>query len=336
MSIIKPSRRLLCRSLIAAPFVLRKASAQIMIEPQITPNVPAQAQAVGYTKLAFSDEFTSLSTIDINNTKAGGFKWYVNNAFPATYTGGTGNAWHAALPTPPSAIAQNGSYVTLLDDFSHNPIGLCSVVATGSGVGQVSGTSFSNGFYAEVRMSFDPTLSGGGLAWHGWPIYWFISRPFLDGTITNGGSAYMEIDGFEGFPTNGPSIDPIMTLHDYQFAGGNHNSNNNKINSFIFGIPGFKWTDLHTLGTLYVTMANNGGTGYIKRYLDDVYINKSQINGVGSEVDFNVSLPCVPGASPSNPNGTFTAGDSWDYPIMLGTGHNWPTTFDFVRIWQAP
>src|ERR1700720_4049275 len=49
---------------------------------------PANPAASGYA-LVFDDEFNSASTIDVNNTKAPGFKWYPGNFFggatPASY-----------------------------------------------------------------------------------------------------------------------------------------------------------------------------------------------------------------------------------------------------------
>lgn len=49
------------------------------VTPPITPPAPAVPGAAannGFTRLAFEDDFDSISTIDTGNTGAPGFKWY--------------------------------------------------------------------------------------------------------------------------------------------------------------------------------------------------------------------------------------------------------------------
>jgi hypothetical protein len=322
------NRRAFCRGLIAAPFVLRRAEAQIMISP--SQGLPPAAAAWNFNRLVFSDEFTSLSTIDVNNTKTAGFKWYTNNQFPNS----SFSQFQTSPATPAADIGISGSVLTITDDVSHISEGLNTCYWNGSAI---LGTTFSGGFYAEVRMSFDPTLGAGGVAWNAWPIYWFWPMSELDGSV--GTASFTEIDGFEAYPDvpGNATISPIMTTHDWirNAGAGNHNNQNtnNHIDTYINLLSGFHFYDMHTYGTLWVPSTRNAGQGLFQRYLDNVFINQTHIAAT-SEVDYTSTGPASPGAAQSNPNGTFFSSEAWSQCLVIGAGHNWPTSFDFVRIWQ--
>lgn len=313
-------------SVITAPLLSRRSFGQTL-------QAPPQAAAWGYNRLAFFDDFTSLSTVDLTNSRSGAFNWFINNSFPSAIV--KNSPWKniaTAPPTPVSAISQAGSILTLLDDVSHIGEGLNTCVWTGS---SAIGTTFANGFYVECRMSFDPSLAVSP-SWNSWPIYWLAPVELLNGAIS--AQDFVEIDGFEAYPDKVGVIKPSMTIHDWLLnsgSGSHNNANtNNDIDTFVSGIPGFQWTDMHALGTLWVPMNLNNGVGLFRRYVDGAFVNKTHF-GPSSEIQYTLGGAATPGVRPNNPAGTFSSIENWNYCLMLGAGHNWPASFDYVAVWQS-
>lgn len=130
----------------------------------------------------FSDDFTNLSTIDINNTKATGFNWYVNNLFPDTIYSTFGFATNPpSVPTPSRNLTQPATSITQLwDPTFNNPNAgwntqLMSFVDNGAG--GYNGTVFQGPnvfeiifqFSGGLLSQFNPTEIGDG------PTFWTMS-----------------------------------------------------------------------------------------------------------------------------------------------------------------
>src|SRR5260221_1483496 len=67
--------------------------------------IPSFATAFGFNKLGFLDHFASTSTIDLNNTTANGFNWYLT--FPHRSLGQVGP------PSDPSWFSAANSILTV-------------------------------------------------------------------------------------------------------------------------------------------------------------------------------------------------------------------------------
>ena len=266
-------------------------------------SAPPQAAAWGMNTLTFADEFTSISTIDTTNSKASGFKWYSSNFF--------GNP-----PVSSSAYSISGSILTFNNTAN---LGLCTLC--NNGIGQTFSAA-GGGFYIEFLMKINSSYAGAsGVS--GWPAVWSMSAGHLLGSIS---SNFPELDFIEMYPSSTVgAVWPLMAFHDWTTSSAN-NYNTNDFPTMPGGYDANAW---HTYGTLYVPMARNGGTGIVERYVDNALLSTSVIN-------FTASGPASPGATPSNPNGTFSCIDGDSQPVLLGNGTNWlGTELDFVHVWQV-
>ena len=124
----------------------------------ITP--PPIAQAHGYTRLAFEDDFDSLDTIDVQATGAEGYKWYVRRPYRAT-----------TLTAEDFSIRD--SILTLHEHNSLYNYGLATVDA-GNGVG----FTFNKGVLEfRVRVPhYDQEMRNYNLPGGGGPAVWSFPR----------------------------------------------------------------------------------------------------------------------------------------------------------------
>lgn len=153
-----------------------------------SPTIPAPAAAVGYTTLAFSDNFSSIGTIDVNCTNAPGYNWYAEQWFS-----------NPQSCTAPSNISVSGGTLNLAGN------GIQSAVATLPSSPYFVGTVFAHGAYFEASLSFDPAQGAGKTYW---PSFWAIAMEHIqdnkDGQVAEqwpgqvtGYSLFGELDFFE-------------------------------------------------------------------------------------------------------------------------------------------
>jgi hypothetical protein len=282
------------------------------------PPAPSQAAAFGLTRCAFFDDFTTPSSVDANNTGAPGYNWYAKNTWPNA-PGLAGAQWRAYPPTPAANLSVANSVLTIASDWVGGfSMGLSTAASAQNGAGYI-GTAFNGAMYLEATFAFDPALAAGQGQW---PAWWAIPLEFIAGTVGLG-NPFIELDCFEALPGSG-SINPIMSLHEWTTQAGsftNTQATNNSVN-----LSGADLTQFHKYGTLYIPAASNGGTGLIRRYFDNAHLS--------NDVTFSPTGPATPGASPTNPNGTFSIVDSQHLTLILGAGQNWPIHVDSVAVWQ--
>lgn len=259
--------------------------------------VPAPAATAGFNTLTFSDEFTSLSTIDMALAKTAGFKWYLSNAWPNAKTPSAGwTGIDTATDTDPASLSISNSVLTKSTGIANVNQGLHTAVANGS---TWRGTAFQGGALIEQRVKFDPALSATG----SWPIAWMTDLRFLTGAI----SRHTELDLFEyrGATT--------MSIHDWDMSTNPATDNGNSGNWAVS--PGFADANFHTLWTLWLTEAQNGGTGTIQRYMDGVLLSANTVTWTGT--------------------GQYSTLDAGTHMLILDTGAGQPTSWDYIRVWQA-
>lgn len=280
------------------------------------PVAPAPAAGVGFTTSKFYD--ASFTSIDRTNSLLPGFNWYVNNQFPNAFANGT--AWApitTSIPTPSADLIVTGNILEISDSANNFTQGINTCYWNGSAV---AGTTFSGGFYVEVSMAYDVSLSPAGQSGAAWPIYWFTPEEFLNGSITN--TNFAELDGYEAGPTATPGvIQTNMAFHYWNTSNGLNTVNSN----YTVSIAG-NLLNQHAYGTLYATAASNGGLGLIKRYFDGTLIKSATVN-------FSASAVPNPSATPNNASGTFSQIDSEHHCLMLGAGHSWPNYIAKVQVW---
>jgi hypothetical protein len=275
---------------------------------------PPQAAAWSYNNLLLDfNATTDAALVDVNNTKASGFKFYVNNAFPEVTAGGP--AWTTASPTQAGDISFSQGAMTIATDRSGDNQGVNTVVWNGSAI---VGTTFPAQCYVEVVMGFNPALAPSGSA-TAWPIIWMMPVGVLSGAIGTGVD-YVEVDNFEALPVSAGVINPSCNLHDWNFPSQN--------NSSTAGVPTQAniGTVLNRYGTLLVNPSQNGGTGIRASYFNNFH-NTPDIN-------YTAAGGASPAAAPSNPAGTFNSlANGNRYALMIGAGVSWPVTIARARVW---
>jgi hypothetical protein len=193
---------------------------------------PPPAAAAGYTRLAFDEEFNDTSSIDMNDTRSDGFKWYRYRPFGY----GTQSL---------SGIQVANGILTVNSKTSNMAI----LTVTTNGSGGWKGFTATRGAYFEASISFDPNVRGAS----GWPSFWSMAAEHLWGGDNDG---YIETDFME--------YDTWPWGLDNAYGGGirwwgvhpNDLMNNFSTfhdNNHIVHVPdGTDWKQFHTFGTLWL------------------------------------------------------------------------------------
>lgn len=278
---------------------------------------PAAAASAGMNRLVLYDDFTSLSAVDLTDSRATGFLWYTHNQWLNCHEVN----WQVVTKTNVSAITISGSTVTINNtDATNYPIASFFTGATTGGTTYV-GQSFTGGWYAECNMSFDPSLSQGGFT--SWPIFWSIASDFLTGASANG--PFAELDFFEAFRGSGTITPLFSSFHDW--LDGTGTTDNSNTNNVWTPPGGTDFTQKHKFGLLWVPMAKNSGTGLIQHFFDGVH-------QTAQDVSYSATSGSSPPATPSNPAGVFSIMDTQNHFISVGCGPNWPNLVDYIQVWQ--
>lgn len=291
------------------------------------PSVPALASAVGFNSLTFWDGFDSVKTIDVNNTLQSGYNWYLTNTIiPQDNPDGS-----QALGTTqaPSSISVSNSIMSFTPS---QPSGgwLTNTGYTGNSGTRYVGTPISaTGGYFECLMQFDPFFITPPLNFsfpnNFWPAFWM--QDAIQGLHINDQNTAPtrapELDFFEYFGYN-PLTDHYsvaMTTHEWtdniNAAGASQPLN----------LRPTSWADYHTYGCLWLTQAQNGGTGLIKRYFDGTHIASADLTYSSSITSPECNTSCYPGV--------FASFDtSAGFSLQVGSGHNWTMNVDYIGVWQ--
>jgi hypothetical protein len=271
----------------------------------------------------FFDDFNSISTIDVNDTRAAGFNWYVRNAWPNAHGGIT-----TAPKTQPGDITVSNSILTLLTDRSLIGEGLNTAADNGSGgfVGNV----FYPPFLMESVASFNPANALGA----GSPA---ISPVALMSTdlqfLLANTEPFVEIDVCKANATGAGTIAPQQTVHDWNT---NLSVNNIFQGTAVVGSPTF--TQMHRYSCLYLSVdavggevianpANGEGFGEIFFFFDGVY--------TGQDINYNnKAIGTSPALTPSSPANALFESDLRRHALVIGAGTNWPLYVDSIAVWK--
>lgn len=273
-----------------------------------TPTPHPDAAAFGFKTLTFFDDFNSSSTIDLSNTGAPGFNWYLQNAWPhATSQGGGWSGLFTAPVTTAGDVTVANSILSLAGGGgASNGLMLNSACPNGTGfVGNV----FGGGFYLEAKIATGTQT-----------LLWAMPIEFFTGSV----NAAVEFDMFE---YNTGAID--MFVHEWNFSGGS--VTNDSSDEGFGGGPNFPmtvYTDFHTYGWLWVPASKNGGTtGFFQRYVNGVNM------GSGWRDSYTTTGLASPGLTPNNSNGSLSEIDAQHQMLMLWCGAG-TAKYDYVAVWQ--
>jgi hypothetical protein len=265
---------------------------------------PAQAATVGFNCETFFDGPWSLATIDINNTKGAGFKWYTDMTWPqSTFYSSPVSAWRNLGTNSPGDFSISGgdlvfapqAPVTFDGGIHAGNIMTCTAIADPP---YYRGTTFSGGAYFEVLATWPNGTAHGSEP--SWPNAWTMAIKFLTGTGVLPFN-FSEMDIFESaFGRN---------FHQWEIDGVtliDHASN-----CGACGIPpsGVKY------GFLVVPGALNGGTPKVDYYANDAFVATSAPPSPYTQAVFETAA-----ADPTC--------------LILGTAQSNPMTVQTVRVWQ--
>jgi hypothetical protein len=278
------------------------------------PNNPAGS---GYV-LSFDDEFTTLNSVDVNNSGAVGFKWYVQ--YP-----------YGASTTPANRFSLTTDGLVLTPQSGDNTQWMMATAAKRSSnaqgfVGNVFGGV--DGYYAEAQISFDNTLVNTS---NGWPSFWAESLQHMITTDQWAGQAsgyahFIEDDFFEydtaagsGANSYGQAVHDWYGLYKVTCSGFCDDT----LPNFVVKLNTTTWTTPHTISQLYIPgTASNGFVGLLQNFFDGVHVN---VNYTWT----NAGARTPPLVAPY----LGSIMDRQSVAIVLGTGVGAPMTIRYVRVW---
>jgi len=277
--------------------------------------------------LVFSDEFDSISTIDINESGEPRFKWFTTPFFIASSKRNSSN------------ISVNNGVLTLTsNDTSVLNTNIATAMPSDNDQGWI-GNAFHVGAYFEARISFDSTQIDTS---KGWPSFWSMGIEHMANKgadlchgKANGYKHFIEDDFFEYVTASFSRENSYAaTMHDWYgiykktcpkgFCDINNTpkGGSNFKNAFIKTSNDIDWTEFHTIGQLWIP-ASADHTGYVQNYFD----GKLMSTVTWDKAD---SLDTVPPTG----NQVFNIIDQSNLVLILGTGINQPLKVDWVRVWQ--
>ncbi len=270
---------------------------------------PFNPSTSGY-HLVFEDEFNTATTIDLADSRAAGFNWYLKGFFGGRVT-----------PAQDIKVA-NG--ILTLSAPDRAVLASAAPVRKGSGW---HGKVFGGGFYIEAQIAFDPVQPAHLRAW---PAFWSMAIEHLQGIRPGTYEDYIEDDIFEddtahfaGAATYGGAIHDWYGVHDktcpgQQYCDMTNNGSSAFQNFVIHAPPTTDWRQFHDFGQLWVP-ATTGHAGFVQYYLD------------GRPTRDIVTWPPGRVASPA----PFGVMDQDHLVIVLSTGTQ-TMQVDWVKIWQKP
>ncbi len=319
----------------------------------ITP--PSIAASNGFNYPVFYEDWSSVSSIDLNNTKKSGYRWYLNGYYPVQ-SGWWLSQFNTFTATPPQylRVADNTLFLQPLvwpntntppsNNFG-NYIQTCAWDGT-TIVGNTFGGS-TGGFYIDAVMRFDPAQMSGdcqgcnnisfwlpqGHAPGNWPAIWMAPAEFLNGGSGTAGHV-IDTSIFEGWPGGSDSIcsnlcAPIIGTHDETQQNSSVppqyvSDISNTINS---NFPGFDFRQPHHYQFLWLTQAKNGGAGLMEWFVDGVAVG---------QISYSSSGLSNPDLSPSGGDGELSVADHQHFCLFIDPGLNPDQGIHVgtVQIWQ--
>lgn len=311
--------------------VSQPVSVTIGTQPTTTDSsieAPAQAALQSFSRMVFDDEFNSVSSIDMSNSHAAGYDWYLQNWFS---TGAT-NANNVTISNGALKLGGGTGGASLVSAFANSD-------------GGYTGTVFGSGAYMEASIKFDPSAGGSATSW---PAFWGLSiehiiDPGATGVSQAAGQAegythYAEVDIMEYM--NGLSSGQYLgTIHDwsgtYSTTDGWQINIANYGNSFI-NVGAVDWSAYHSYGLLWVPQSGNT-PGHATWYFDgqamsSVYwLAPTTTTAALAGSDSGSLTP----SSSASATSTYSILDSQQLALSLQTDSSWPMYVDWVRVWQS-
>ena len=303
----------------------------VLSQTKFDPNDPVGS--AGY-QLVFDDEFTSLGTIDINNTQAPGFNWYVQYPF-------------GPYPTSPSAFSQNGSVLTInvQPDGSYNAWQMCTTATVAGAPNGYVGNAWTGEWYIEAAFAFDNTVVD-----HSWdaPAFWGESVEHCTHNVNQADQwpgqipnyvHFIEDDWFEYNRYGYTGYPACFGAHYIDWSGPDTALINVSPNPAYTNVvvPGIDWTQFNRIGCHHIpASAANGWLGSRTMYVNGVKTTNqtNPIMWLGNQ------WPGTPAQLATSQDGlpasfTYSATDNMHISAIFGSHIDVPLHIDYMRVWQA-
>ncbi len=259
--------------------------------------VPEFAAAAGMNTLTFSDDFTTLDTIDVNATGKVGYHWYLTRPYGMT-----------TLKPTDFVLTEDGIHLQL-EEPTHN-YGIAMVDSrTGAGWGYKHGYLECRFKVADDRVI--PDTKGSPAIWS-MPAerYWCFTNHWLEmDYMEYWGSIFSEKKAY------------TVTMHEQTCEyGSGHGATNWIKNQNTFWHYGLDDNEWHVMGWLWEE-------GSVTTYLDGKQIMQQKWGGANGEPEFSV----VNGELGENP---FCIFDKYTQPVTICGAKGWPMEVDYLTIWQ--
>jgi hypothetical protein len=269
----------------------------------------------------FFDDFDSAATIDITNSKAAGFNWYVNGGWPQ-YTHSTG--WATGAPSVYNTdFSVASSLLTIVNDHSNVGAGINTTVSNHPTNNGYTGQAFVLPAYFESRIRYTQNAAAAnpGLA------FWTVGVETLTGnnltafpTPPSGIIGSNEYDFFEALPGFASGSRPRAT-----FATASAGISSTFIVNFDNTIRPCGDGNFHIFGNLFLpdTSTDSGRTIV---FYDGAYVESEAFNNqlfgsqgtLGSTEAFGLT------------------GNKSHYPVLLGGGSALlPGDYDYVAVYSS-
>lgn len=237
---------------LAAPaLILPSRQALAWRSAALTPSalIPSFAAAYGITQTLLSEDFSSISTIDVNNTLAPGFNWYLNNI--PKWQGNNSPGWAPA--TTPGCYTVANSVMNITNNLSTASDG-----AEFASCGYISNTApqmvntipLINGakpFYIEGNLK---------LSANQYAAFWMQDQSSILRSINNTGNSDLLSE-----------IDMIESLYGQHIQGWTSPTSRT---TYLGSSVSWNTALFNTWGALVVPMAYNSGTGIAQLYINRV------------------------------------------------------------------
>lgn len=266
--------------------------------------VPAPAAAVGMNTLTFSDDFTTMDTIDINGTGKIGYKWYVTLPFEAP-------------DTKPEDLefTPDGLLLKKSDIHFNYTLGTMDMV-TGAGWGYTHG-------YVEAKFRVPEHRYSDEVNPHHHPSIWAL--PYEN--MWSKTDEHLELDHLEywGYIFGGEETLYTVSMHHHKYnfnvdkPGTSLEMNAvNRKTSHHFGMGDEQW---HTMGWLWEE-------GYLTSYLDGKEIMTQKWSKDGKPD------PAPEMKLGDDETGVFSVLDEHYLPMIISGGSNFPLEIAYLNVWE--
>jgi hypothetical protein len=269
--------------------------------------------------LSFYDDFTTLDTIDLGNTLAPGFKWYINNRAPNSIAPSWWGNDVLPVSTPENFTISSPSILKIYDGTGGAPKWgsmMYSVCFPDSG-GYV-GTAWQAPVIWDGYFSWDGSKDYADHSFLG-PAFWGHTVEAMTGEIGPSGH-WIEWDAIDIGGTTGGTFDHILIDGlPGEFARNTWDPHSTVAVNMHEGT-------FHRISGLWLSAASNDGIGLQMSFFNGQMIPYTDM------AYYSGAVPQPPGSNPIN---SFYAADAQHIPIMIDTGPGWPMFIDWVKVYTS-